>query len=83
MLGAEMEACYPVANLLPNQGLGVALFSYAGKLFWGFVADWDVVPDLHEFVLAVEESFAQLETTAPRESEEQAGRGPQPGLNPQ
>jgi WS/DGAT/MGAT family acyltransferase len=83
MLGAEMEACYPVANLLPNQGLGVALFSYAGKLFWGFVADWDVVPDLHEFVLAVEESFAQLERTAPRESGEQAGRGPQPGLNPQ
>jgi WS/DGAT/MGAT family acyltransferase len=84
MLGAEMEACYPVVNLLPNQGLGVALFSYAGKLFWGFVADWDVVPDLHEFVLAIEESFAQLAMTAPRESKDRAAaRGSQPGLNPQ
>lgn len=76
LLGAEMETCYPVANLLPNQALGVALFSYAGKLFWGFVADWDAVPDLHEFVVAVEESFAELAATSPREA------GPHPARVP-
>ena len=68
--------------MLPNQALGVALFSYAGKLFWGVVADWDLVPDLHEFVLAIEESFAQLANTAPREAGAQAARGSQPGLSP-
>ena len=82
LLGAEMETCYPVVNLLPNQALGVALFSYAGKLFWGIVADWDLVPDLHEFVLAIDESFAQLANTAPRKPEAQATRGSQPGLSP-
>jgi WS/DGAT/MGAT family acyltransferase len=81
LLGAEMQTCYPVVNLLPNQALGVALFSYAGKLFWGFVADWDVVPDLHEFVLAIEESFAELAGAAPREPEARAARESQPELS--
>ena len=72
-----MQTCYPVVNLLPNQALGVALFSYAGKLFWGFVADWDAVPDLHEFALAVEESFAELAATPPRESEARGAEQPE------
>jgi diacylglycerol O-acyltransferase len=82
LLGAEMKTCYPVVNLLPNQALGVALFSYAGKLFWGFVADWDLVPDLHEFVSAVEEAFAELAATAPRERETRAARGSRAGVGP-
>jgi WS/DGAT/MGAT family acyltransferase len=82
LLGAEMKACYPVVNLLPKQALGVALFSYAGKLFWGFVADWDLVPDLHEFVRAVEEAFAELEATAPREREARAARASRAGASP-
>jgi len=64
LLGARMRACYPVVNLLPAQGLGIALFSYDGQLFWGFVADWELVPDLHELVRAVEASFAELEALA-------------------
>ncbi len=82
LLGAQMESCYPVANLLPNQGLGVALFSYAGKLYWGIVADWDIVPDLHEFVLAIEEAFAELAAAPPRPVEARSARGSQPGLRP-
>jgi WS/DGAT/MGAT family acyltransferase len=80
LLGAKMKTCYPVVNLLPNQALGVALFSYAGKLFWGFVADWDAVPDLHEFVLAVEESFAELAATPPREAAARGAEAPQPEM---
>ena len=64
LLGARMEACYPVVNLLPNQGLGVALFSYAGTLFWGFTADLDQLPDLSDFVHAIEDCFAELEDLA-------------------
>ena len=33
-------------------GLGIALMSYDGRLFWGFNADWDQLPDLHDFVIA-------------------------------
>jgi WS/DGAT/MGAT family acyltransferase len=66
LLGAELEACYPVVNLLPNQGLGVALFSYAGSLFWGFTADPEVVPDLASFPALVQTSFVELAEAAER-----------------
>jgi WS/DGAT/MGAT family acyltransferase len=56
--GAKMLACYPLVPLFRNQGLGVALFSYDGRLYWGFNADWDALPDLHDLVTAVE---AELE----------------------
>ena len=60
LLGGRMLSCFPVVNLLTEQALGVALFSYAGTLHWGFTADWELVPDLHEFVRAIEASFAEL-----------------------
>jgi diacylglycerol O-acyltransferase len=60
LLGARMLEIYPLVPLFVNQGLGIALFSNAGKLFWGFNADWDALPDLHDFVAAVEASFGEL-----------------------
>jgi hypothetical protein len=50
--------------LLPSQGLGIALFSYAGKLCWGFLADYDLMPDLREVVRSVGESFDELRVAA-------------------
>jgi WS/DGAT/MGAT family acyltransferase len=64
LLGAPLLECYPMLALLPSQGLGVALFSYAGKLCWGFLADFDLVPDLHEVVQAVAASFEELRVVA-------------------
>ena len=60
LLGARVLETYPMLNLLTRQSLGVALFSYAGRLHWGFIADWDLVPDLHDFVVAIERAFAEL-----------------------
>jgi len=40
------------------------LFSYAGKLCWGFTADWDLVPDLHQVVVATEAAYAELRDAA-------------------
>lgn len=60
ILGAQMHELYPLVPLFTNQALGVALFSYDGGLFWGFNADWDAVPDLHEFVEAVQAEFETL-----------------------
>ncbi len=64
LLGARMLALHPMVPLFVNQGLGVALFSNAGRLFWGFNADWDVVPDLHQFVEAISASFEELHALA-------------------
>jgi diacylglycerol O-acyltransferase / wax synthase len=61
LLGARMERCYPAVNLQPQQGLGVALFSYAGTLGLGFTADPEQLPDLYVFASAVIESFEELE----------------------
>jgi len=60
LLGARMLEAHPMVPLLGQLALGVALFSYDGKLSWGITADWDLVPDLHEFVLAVQHSFDRL-----------------------
>jgi diacylglycerol O-acyltransferase len=64
MLGARMRACYPVVPLYRNQALGVALFSYDGRLYWGFNADWDAVPDLHDLVVATGVEFEALRRAA-------------------
>ena len=53
-----------MVNLLENQGLGVALFSYAGILHWGVLADWDLVPDLAVFVASLQRSFDELRAAA-------------------
>jgi WS/DGAT/MGAT family acyltransferase len=60
LLGSRMLAVYPHVPLFENQGLGVALLSYAGNLYWGVTGDWDQVPDLHHFSKAIVESFSEL-----------------------
>jgi WS/DGAT/MGAT family acyltransferase len=64
LLGARMHEAYPVVPLFVNQGLGIALFSYAGTLFWGVSADWDLLPDVERFVAYLDESFAELKEAA-------------------
>jgi diacylglycerol O-acyltransferase len=60
LLGARLLHSYPMVPLFSNQGLGIALFSYAGGLYWGVNADWDALPDLHNFVEAIERGFEDL-----------------------
>jgi len=60
MLGARMLEMYPVVPLMEGMGLGVALFSYDGKLFWGFNADYGLVPDLEVFPELVKQAFAEF-----------------------
>ena len=66
LLGARMLEAYPLVPLFMGQALGIALFSNAGKLFWGFNADWDALPDLHDVVAAVDVSFAELQQAQPK-----------------
>lgn len=80
LLGSRLMEIYPQVPLFYNQGLGVALFSYAAKLFWGFTADWDLVPDLHDFVILVEEAFHELGTFS--KSEPSQKQPPKPARRP-
>jgi diacylglycerol O-acyltransferase / wax synthase len=64
LLDAPLRESYPMVPLFENQAVGVALFSYAGGLFWGLNADWDAVPDLHDLTVALREEFDVLHRLA-------------------
>lgn len=63
-LEAPLRAVYPLVPLNRNQALGIALFSYNKGLYWGFNADWDAIPDLHDLVEAVAKEFTLLRNAA-------------------
>jgi diacylglycerol O-acyltransferase / wax synthase len=60
LLGARMTEAYPHVPLADRLGLGIALLSYDGRIGWGFNADYDVVPDLAQFVDDVRGAFRDL-----------------------
>jgi len=60
MLGAKVEAMFPVVPLLEGMGLGIALFSYNGKMLWGVNADYALVPDIEVFVGLIGAAFAEF-----------------------
>ena len=64
LLGSRMSAIYPMVPIMQNQNLGIALFSYAGGLYWGFNADWESFPDVHEFVEDLDSAFAEYQQLA-------------------
>jgi hypothetical protein len=64
LLGARMLESYPHVPLADRLGLGIALLSYDGRIHWGFSADYDVVPDLADFVDDVSASFRALRQMA-------------------
>ncbi len=64
MLGAVMKRIYPLVPIPPTQNLGIALFSYNGLLCWGFNADWERFPDVHEFVELLENAFSEYRELA-------------------
>jgi diacylglycerol O-acyltransferase / wax synthase len=78
LLGARMLDNYGLVPLTDNLCLGVVLFSYAGKLCWGFTVDWDLIPDLHDFVLDVEASFRELAELDPPATAKERSNGKRP-----
>ncbi len=64
LLGAKMLDNFGLIPLAHYLGLAIVLFSYAGKLCWGFTADWDLVPDVDVFARSVEEAFGELRELA-------------------
>jgi WS/DGAT/MGAT family acyltransferase len=62
LLESRMLAAHAMLPLMGTLASGIALFSYAGQLSWGVIGDWDLVPDLHDFAVAVEHSFEELKS---------------------
>jgi diacylglycerol O-acyltransferase / wax synthase len=64
LLSARMLDNYGLVPLIDYLCLGIVLFSYDGKLCWGLTCEWDLVPELHDFVNDIETAFAELQAAA-------------------
>jgi diacylglycerol O-acyltransferase len=62
--GAKLLAIYPQVPLLENLGIGIALTSYNGTVYWGFNADPDIVPDLETFVAKLRGAYDDVARAA-------------------
>ncbi len=60
LLESEMIANYPMVPLWVQHGVGIALFSYNGRLLWGIHADYDSLPDSDRFIAAIRTSLKEL-----------------------
>ena len=58
--GARMERVLPLVPLAADHAVGVAVVSYAGRLFFGLNADERAVPDLDVLRDGIEDSLAEL-----------------------
>ncbi len=64
--GARLIEAYGTVPLARSGGLGIAMFSYDGKLCIGVNADYDRVADLDVFTALLAESIAELVSEARR-----------------
>jgi diacylglycerol O-acyltransferase / wax synthase len=64
MLGRELEDCFPVGFLPPNQALFVAIMSYNGGINFGMLADYDSMDDVDLVADGIERSIAELVAAA-------------------
>lgn len=60
LLEAKMVEQYPLVPLWHGHGVGIALFSYNGTIYWGFNGDYDIMEEIEEFVAAIKAAFDEL-----------------------
>ena len=61
--GAEMVAHYPVSQVGHGMALNITVLSYAGALYFGFVACADGVPSVQRVAVHMEAAMDELEAT--------------------
>jgi WS/DGAT/MGAT family acyltransferase len=64
LLGRKLDTMYPVVPLARRQALGIAIFSYAGHLGFGLLADYDALPGLEDIGARLEGAISALADTA-------------------
>jgi diacylglycerol O-acyltransferase len=64
LLGRRMIDPFPMVPLARNQGLGVALLSYDGRINFGLVGDYDLLWDLDDFARDLEDALSELAEAA-------------------
>jgi diacylglycerol O-acyltransferase / wax synthase len=62
--GRELRDVFPVVPLAPNQGLGIAIMSYNGRINFGLLGDWDVLHDIADLADDMRAALAELAEVA-------------------
>lgn len=65
LAGARLLEVFPVAAIMGNLTLAVAVFSYAGQLNFTAIADRDTCPDVEVFAQGVRRALDELERSLP------------------
>jgi diacylglycerol O-acyltransferase / wax synthase len=60
----EMLDAFPMVPLVRNQGVGIALMSYNGRMNVGLVGDYDLMWDIDDLAQDVRDSLAELAEAA-------------------
>jgi diacylglycerol O-acyltransferase / wax synthase len=66
LLGRRALDPFPLVPLAKNQGVGIAIMSYDGRMDFGLVGDFDVLYDLDDLAHDLYESLAELAEAAGR-----------------
>jgi diacylglycerol O-acyltransferase / wax synthase len=64
LMGRRMIEPFPMVPLAKNQGLGIALMSYDGRMNFGLNGDYDVMWDIEDFAEDLELSLTELADAA-------------------
>jgi diacylglycerol O-acyltransferase len=64
LMGRRATDPFPMVPLAKNQGLGIAIMSYDGKMNFGLVGDYEVLYDLDELAVDLHESLEELADAA-------------------
>ena len=75
VLGRELQDCFPVGFLPPDQALFIAIMSYNGGMNFGLLADFDSMDDIDVVAKGIEDSLAELLEAAASRSAEPAPAG--------
>jgi WS/DGAT/MGAT family acyltransferase len=60
LMGREAIDPFPMVPLAKNQGLGIAIMSYNGRMNFGLVGDFDVMHDIDDLAEDLYDSLAEL-----------------------
>ena len=67
---------WPFVSIYHSLGLNIAIVSYNGSVFFGLLADRDLVPDLEDFAHHLKKSVEDYREAALTPSARKAGRKP-------
>ncbi len=75
VLGRELQDCFPVGFLPPDQALFIAIMSYNGGINFGLLADYDSMDDVDVVARGIDDAVAELLEAAASRAEAAAPAG--------